>query len=132
MAYVAFAETTGGDVFVPSLYAPVAAAKTVSFSALEWSVVAIARQDRLSSLRSPGRLSLALGAVFGGSGHTRLADEKLEGLRRMAVLSWHRGYAVPSHEVRAFNDAGWSPDHYELLLRSISAARSVSQRGTAQ
>ena len=102
---------------------PVPAPPEATLSALEWSVVAVARGDRLSSLREPSRLSIALGTVFGGKPNPRLADTRLEALRRMAVLSWHYGYVVASTEIRAFEAAGYSLDQYEILLASISVAR---------
>ncbi len=100
-------------------------------TALEWSVVALARQDRLSSLKEPGRLSIALGRVFGTKrSGAHLADPQLEALRRMAVLSWHRGFSVPVHELKAFLRAGFSTEQYETMLASIGAARSqVPARG---
>lgn len=97
----------------------------LGLSALEWSVVALAQRDRIASLSTPSRLSIALGTVFGtrrSSPH--LADPRLEALRRMAVLSWHRGFAVPASELKAFLRAGFSAGQYETLLASISAARS--------
>ncbi|KQT35256.1 hypothetical protein ASG29_03885 [Sphingomonas sp. Leaf412] len=100
-------------------------AAPAGLSALEWSVVALARRDRLSSLSRPGAVSIALGAVFGGRRHSpHLADPRLEALRRMAVLSWHRGRAVSADELAAFLDAGFSPAQYRALLTSIAAARS--------
>ena len=92
-------------------------------SPLEWSVIAIARRDRLSSLRTPGRLSMALGSLFGRGANPRLADPRLEALRRMAVLSWHHGFQVPASAVRAFVAAGFTQDQYETMLASISAAK---------
>ncbi|WP_375286671.1 hypothetical protein [Sphingomonas sp.] len=92
-------------------------------SPLEWSVIAIARRDRLSSLRTPGRLSIALGNLFGKGANPRLADPRLEALRRMAVLSWHHGFQVPASAVRAFIAAGFTQDQYETMLASISAAK---------
>ena len=122
MGYLTFSELGGGDV----LTRPAPAADTVATPAhltgLEWSVVAIAWSDRLSSLRRPGRIARAMGSVFGGH-NPRLADARLEALRRMAVLTWHHGYTVPPHEVHAFHDAGYSADQYELLVDSIAAAR---------
>ncbi|MBN2971149.1 hypothetical protein JW805_03855 [Roseomonas aeriglobus] len=127
MAYVDFSGdpvlaahgSHGGGTADPVTTAP------AGLSALEWSVVALARRDRLSSLNTPGRLSVALGAVFGTRRRSpHLADPRLEALRRMAVLSWHRGFAVPAHEVKAFFRAGFSGDQYELMLASIGAARS--------
>lgn len=99
------------------------AAVPARFSALEWQVVALAERDRPTSLRRPGALSTALGALFGGH-NPRLADSRLEALRRIAVLSWRRGYSVAPEEVSAFTAAGYTPAQYELLLDSIFAARA--------
>jgi hypothetical protein len=93
-------------------------------SPLEWSVVALAYGDGLASLRAPGRLAVALGNLFGSSHNPRLADPKLEALRRVAVLAWQYGYALPVSEVRAFLDVGYTTDHYETLLASIAVART--------
>lgn len=103
---------------------PPAAMDGGRLSALEWTVVALAQRDRISSLAEPGRLATALGSVFGLRRTPRLADPRLEALRRMAVLSWHRGFSVPVDELKAFFKAGFSTAQYETLLDSISAARS--------
>lgn len=93
------------------------------FSGLEWSVVALARRDRIASLREPGRIASALASLFGTARSPRLADERLEALRRIAVLAWHHGYAVPVSELRAFFAAGFSSDQYEMLQTSIAHRR---------
>ena len=98
-------------------------ARDAGLSALEWSVVALARRDSLASLRQPGRVAVALGGLFGPGHNPRLADEKLEALRRMAVLAWHRGYAVAKSAVQAFVAAGYSIDQYETMMASISVAK---------
>ena len=95
---------------------------------LEWSVVALARKDALSSLRRPGRMASALGALFRQPHNPMLADERLEALRRIAVLTWHHGYTVPSHELAAFLRAGFTADQYETLADSIGAARQATPR----
>lgn len=95
-----------------------------SLSALEWSVVALAERDHPSTLRTPGRVAIALGRLFGDRINPRLADERLEALRRMAVLSWRYGYVVPSTAIREFLAAGFTPGQYELLVDSIRAARA--------
>jgi hypothetical protein len=109
--------------------APVAApaapkAKPAGFSALEWSVVMLARHDRPSSIREPGRLGKLLGTIFGESYNRRLADPKLEALRRMAVLTWHHGYAVTSGQIGDFLAAGFTTDHYDLLGRRVAEVLS--------
>lgn len=125
MAYLAFAEH--GAVFATP-GAVRTAPEPVRFSALEWSVVALAERDKLSSLREPGRMAVALGSLFGERRSTRLADPRLEALRRMAVLTWHNGYRVAQSAVRGFLAAGFTPDHYELLTGSIVAARVKRDR----
>jgi len=106
--------------------------RTTALSAFEWSVVAVARNDSLASLREPGRLAIALGSLFGGSRRSpRLADGRLEALRRIAVLAWHRGFAIANTELKAFLAAGFSMDQYELLQRSIGAARLSRGEGVA-
>ncbi|MBV8687425.1 MAG: hypothetical protein JOZ90_04450 [Alphaproteobacteria bacterium] len=97
-------------------------------SALEWSIVAVARRDGLSSLRDPGRLSSALSGLFGRRSGRKAPDTRLEALRRIAVLAWDRGWQVPTSELRAFVDAGFSLDQYELVQTSIARGRSAGRR----
>ncbi|MEH3039700.1 MAG: hypothetical protein PGN21_06515 [Sphingomonas paucimobilis] len=132
MAYLHF---SGDPVLAPYTDATVVAplkerkASATGLTALEWSVVALAQHDRLSSLREPSALSIALGKVFGRGGRSpTLADPKLEALRRMAVLSWHRGFAIPTQELTDFLRAGFTTDQYETMLASIGAARSRDER----
>lgn len=123
MAYLAFAEA--GMPAVPA-YAAVPAERIdepASFSALEWTVVALAERDTLSSLREPGRMAMALGSLFGDRPNPKLADPRLEALRRLAVLTWHQGYRVAQSAVHAFLEAGFSLQQYELLTGSIVSAR---------
>ena len=128
MAYINFSE------FQPELRTRDAttATKAVNgFSGLEWSVIALAQRDRLASLRHPGRIATALGALFGAWQNPRLADSRLEALRRIAVLAWHKSYAVPVSELRAFLAAGFSAEQYEMLQTSISRARVQKRRQSA-
>ena len=103
----------------------------VRLSALEWSVVAMAEQDRLSSIREPSRFISALNAIFGIRRPNRLANDGLEALRRIAVLAWHHGWNVPKSELAAFLEAGFSTDHFELIQNSIGQARAARRRRTA-
>ncbi|MEI9928117.1 MAG: hypothetical protein WDN44_10995 [Sphingomonas sp.] len=123
MAYLNFSELQGSPVATP---ADVVVRTTASgFSALEWSVVAIAQRDRLSSLREPSRIALALSVVLRDVAKPKLADPKLEALRRVSVHAWHRGYAVPPSEIRGFHAAGYTAEQYETLLASISRGRAA-------
>lgn len=103
-----------------------------ALSALEWSVVALAERDHPSTLREPGRVAIALGALFSGRHNPRLADPRLEALRRMAVLTWRYGYVVPSAAIRDFLSAGFTTDQYELLANSIGVARAKRKPGTVR
>ncbi len=100
------------------------------FSPIEWQVVALARQDRLSTLREPSRLLMALGAIsVGQRPNPRLADPRLEALRRIAVFAWHRGYALPASEIESFHQAGFTIDQLETLLASIGKGRAALNQG---
>lgn len=101
------------------------------FSPLEWSVIRLARIDSLSTLRAPGRFRRFISWLMGRNGSPELANERLEALRRMAVLSWHFGFTVPGDDVANFLSQGFSPDQYELMVRSIRAAVSAPQRNAA-
>ena len=97
-------------------------------SALEWSVVALARRDRVSSLAEPSRIATAMGRLFGTGNNPRLADPRLEALRRLAVLAWHHGYVVPKSELKNFLAAGFTLDQFETMLKSISSDRAARGR----
>ncbi|SFP69690.1 hypothetical protein [Sphingomonas rubra] len=133
MAYLAFQDIGGASAIrsaaVPVVPAPVhdTTPPRDRLDPLEWSVVTVARRDRLATLEQPGRWGLLLRALF-KQPNPMLADARLEALRRMAVLTWHHGYTVPSHEVAAFLRAGFTADQYESVADSIGAARLATQR----
>lgn len=135
MAYLSFTEfapaaAAGIDPFTPK--APEPDPVPARFSALEWTVVAIAERDPLSSLKAPGRLAVALGTLFPERPNPKLADPKLEALRRLAVLTWHHGYRVADSAVRAFLAAGFTLSQYELLTGSIVSARAKRGRSNSR
>lgn len=101
-----------------------------NFSPLEWSIIRLARIDRLWTIRTAGRLRRSWN-WFVGRGNPELANPKLEALRRMAVLTWHFGFTVPGEDVSEFISAGFSPDQYELMAGSINAALSSPRRISA-
>ena len=98
------------------------------FSGLEWTVIALSRRDRLSSLSTPGALSRALGSLFGLGRNSTLADPRLEALRRIAVHAWHYGYTLPVSEIKRFLASGFSVDQYETLLASIATKRAAGRK----
>lgn len=135
MAYLARIEPQTSDPFAfldrftPTIVPTVAAPE---FSDLEWSVVRLARRDRMWTLRPYGRLRRFFRWLTGLGINPKLADPRLEALRRIAVLSWHFGFTVPGDDVADFISAGFSHDQYELLVSSISAAVSSSPQRIAQ
>ncbi|KQU61962.1 hypothetical protein ASG67_02070 [Sphingomonas sp. Leaf339] len=113
---------------------PAAAPSTTmaGFSALEWSVIALARRDTLRSLTQPGRLSRAMGSLFGLGTTSSLADPRLEALRRLAVYVWQRGFALPMAEIERFRSAGFTPAQVETLVVSVTGIRiGAEQRSIA-
>lgn len=119
------------EAFAPIDRVPLAEAIDASFDRREWSVIALARHDGLASLRAPSRLGRLIERLFGASVDKRLADPRLEALRRFAVLAWHHGYTLPVSAMKAVKEAGYSLDHIELLLAQISSDRTRRERGAA-
>jgi hypothetical protein len=129
MAYLDFAQTGGGAAILDRpVFAPKSFRKPARLTALEWQVVSLAQRDKLASIRPAGPIVRALRWIFGGRVSNALSDARLEALRRIAVLSWYRGYAVAPAEVRAFLAAGFTTDHYDLLLARINAVRATLPR----
>lgn len=101
-------------------------------SPLEWSIVAMAEKDGLSSIRDAGRYARALRNFFGFKQPNRLANERLETLRRIAILAWHYGWNVPNSELASFFKAGFTSDQFELIQNSLGQARSARRRRRAR
>ena len=126
MAYLAKIETQDSrPVALPAI--AVNNNERPNFSPLEWSIIRLARIDRLWTIRTAGRLR-RFWNWFVGRGNPELANPKLEALRRIAVLAWHFGFTVPGEDVSEFISAGFSPDQYELMAGSINAALSSPRR----
>jgi hypothetical protein len=109
---------------------PLAASIEAGFDRREWEVIVLAREDGLASLREPSRLARLLDRLFGAGINRRLANPRLEALRRFAVLAWHHGYTLPVSAMKAFKEAGFSMDHAELLLASIAVGRTRHDRSS--
>ena len=108
---------------------PLPVQSSAYLSDLEWSVVAMAERDSISSLRKPTRFWALISLLFGLKPANRLANDRLEALRRIAVLSWRYRWNIAGSELKAFFDAGYSQAHYELILRRISAVRAGKRGG---
>jgi hypothetical protein len=100
-----------------------------TFSELEWSVIRLSRVHKLWTLRKPGRFTRFWNLLV-ARGTPKLANPRLEALRRIAVLSWHFGFTVPGDDVAAFLSAGFTPDQYELMVSSIRSALNTQRTAT--
>lgn len=113
MAYLDFAAIDGAPAMT-ALRAP--ALPVEEFTQLEWTVIELARQDKLASLRPPSRFAESLARLLGRAIPRPLADTRLESLRRFAVHAWHHGYVLPAPELTKFLTAGFSPEQAETLI----------------
>jgi len=129
MAYIDHASSFAGALPMPTPWIVQDEGRT-DFSALEWTVIALARRDRISSLSEPGPIARAFGSLFGLGRQSMLADPRLEALRRLAVHAWHKGYKLPVSEIKRFLKAGFSAGQYETLLASVAAKRVERRRPT--
>jgi hypothetical protein len=102
--------------------------EAAEFSALEWTTILFARRDGLSSLAAPGRFTRLVRRLFGLAAKPRLADARLEALRRFAIFAWEHGYNAPKSELIAFKNAGYTVAQAETLLASIAIARTERPR----
>ena len=126
MAYLAKIETRD----LQPIVLPIPTARPAGFSPLEWSVIRLARVDRLWTIRTAGRVR-KFWNWLAGRGNPSLANPQLEALRRMAVLTWHYGFTVPGSDIAEFLRAGFSPDQYELMAGRINSVLGAPQRAAA-
>lgn len=129
MAYKDFSGRDGATV-LESLFPPARtrAGQPTTFTQREWSIVGLARQDALASIRPDTRLARIVRVIFGIERQNPLSDGRLEALRRIAVLSWHHGYNIAPSEIAAFLEAGFSERQYELLAQRIVAERAAGRK----
>ena len=88
---------------------------------IEREVVQLASRDSRWSLRTPGRIDKALEWVFGWKPTNRLADPRLEALRRYAVMFRLHGDRLPTEETSRLLAAGFMRGAVEELRRMIPA-----------
>ena len=86
-----------------------------SLAGLEWRVVEIARSDGPRSIVPDGRLKMLLREFFGLPIARKLANEKLEALRRFCVRAWFWD-VIRTRDVKALLEAGYtSLDLFQIL-----------------
>ena len=92
-----------------------------AFTALEWSIIRDARHDALWTLRPPTRARRFVNWLTNRTTNPELANERLETLRRVALLTWHYGFTIPGDDVADFLSVGFSLEQYELMVEGIRA-----------
>lgn len=126
MAYMNFAAYRDATALEP-VFPPARAhaGEASELSQRDWTIVRLARADGLNSLYPEGRWGRLFRRIFGIERKNPLSDERLEALRRVAVLSWHHGYNVPPSEIGGLLAAGFSELQYERLARHVVAERAA-------
>ena len=91
------------------------------FEPIELQVIAIAEADPIASIGAPTRFSRFFERWLGISRPKPLANERLEALRRFAVLARVTGGSLPVDEVRRFLAAGYSLLQARALQRRAAS-----------
>jgi len=135
MAFIDFKEDAL-QVLTPSAPAPALSRigdalvqKTYDLSELERRVIELARTDGLVSLRPRRKRSWLAQLILGPQAPSPvLANERLEGLRRLAVQVWHHGYQVPVSVLKEANASGWSEAQIGAVIDAIGRLRAPFRR----
>ena len=90
----------------------------------EWSVVDFARNDGLWSLTPDGLLARVARVLFGIQPPRPLANERLEALRRFAVVAWKRG-RVGIAQASELAAVGFSCVDARLVLDYVARRRKI-------
>lgn len=124
MAFMDFATAAAGDA------RPVAASKAFHlFDRAEWSVIALAGHDDSASLSPDGIWQRLRRRLFGIEAARPLANERLETLRRFAVLARLRRRRIDQNEIARLIKAGFSRFQADVLLSLIDDARASKLQG---
>lgn len=98
------------------------------FEPQELRVLQIASSDGIETLQEPRKRGWLARFVLGPPPPSRrLANERLEALRRLAVHAWHKGHLLPVSAVKAAEHAGFSEEQIGMLIDNIGRARTARQ-----
>jgi hypothetical protein len=92
---------------------------------LDWRVVEIARADGPRSLNPDGWLNKFVESFFGFPIARKLANEKLEALRRFCVRAWYWDL-VRSKDLRMLMNAGYSSAAVLQILAHVAGCRGFT------
>ncbi len=95
---------------------------TGRFAPLELQVIRLAEADPVVSIGAPSRFADFFARWLGIERPRPLADNRLEALRRFAVLARVTGGRLPVEEVRHFLAAGFTRFQARLLQRRAAAS----------
>ena len=96
-----------------------------SLTDLEWKVVDIARADGPRSIEPDGRLTKFLREFFGLPIARKLANDRLEALRRFCVRAWFWDL-IRGPDVRAVIEAGYTSVDLFQILAHIAGYRGFT------
>lgn len=100
-----------------------------TLTAIERRVVELARGDGLDTLRPPRKRGWLARLVLGATpASPRLANEKLEALRRLAVRAWHQGYTLPVSALEEAQAAGYSENQIGAVIDTVGRSRAPFRR----
>lgn len=104
----------------------------VRLAPLERQVIQLASHDGASSLRTPNRVDAALQWLFGWKPASKLADPRLEALRRYAVTLRLRGDALPAAETDRLLGAGFAAQAIDEIRRMVRGSARAAAPITAR
>ena len=93
-------------------------------SFLEWKIVEMAREDGARSFNPDGFVA-GVARLVGMRVGQRLANDRLEALRRFSVRAWHWDL-IRTKDVRAFLNAGYSRIHVLEILSHVGLSRGFT------
>jgi hypothetical protein len=96
-----------------------------NLSQLEWRVVEIARENGPRSINPDGFWAQLSRDLFGLPVAQRLANEKLEALRRFCVRAWYWDL-IPTSDLRNLANAGYSSAAVFQILAHIAGYRGFT------
>jgi hypothetical protein len=96
-----------------------------SLNELEWRVVEIARADGPRSLNPDGRLARFFRDFFGFPVTRKLANARLEALRRFCVRAWFWDL-IRTADMRMLIDAGYSSFDVVQILAHVAGCRGFT------
>jgi hypothetical protein len=92
---------------------------------LDWRIVETARENGPRSLNPDGKFGRFLKSFFGLPINRRLANDKLDALRRFSVRAWFWDL-IRTSDLRAFTDAGYSSNAAFQILAYVAASRGFT------